>query len=69
MALLDLFFSKVPSEALDKDNFHLRPLQKKPDDPGAPWFSSMQIGINTMKDMLMKMCDQAGVEHRSNHSL
>ena len=28
----------------------------------------MQVGINTMNDML-KMCDQAGIERRSNHSL
>ena len=28
VALLDLYFSKVPSEALE-DNFYLRPLQKK----------------------------------------
>ena len=27
VALLDLYFSKVPSEALQKDNFYLLPLQ------------------------------------------
>ncbi|MCG8624100.1 MAG: hypothetical protein MJE68_19170, partial [Proteobacteria bacterium] len=52
-----------------EDNFYLRPLQKKPDDPCAPWFTSMQIGVNTMNSMLSKMCDQAGIERRSNHSL
>ena len=69
VALLDLYLSKIPSDALQKDNFYLCPLQKKPDNPGAPWFSSMQVGINTMNDMLKKMCDQPGIEHRSNHSL
>ena len=69
MALLDLYLSKIPSDALQKDNFYLRPLQKKPDNPGAAWFSSMQVGINTMNDMLKKMCDQAVIECRSNHSL
>ena len=29
----------------------------------------MQIGVNTMNSMLSKMCDQAGIERRSNHSL
>ena len=33
VALLDLYFSK---EALQKDNFYLRPLQKKPEDPNSP---------------------------------
>ena len=69
VALLDLYFSKVPSEALQKDNFYLRPLQKKPEDPNAPWFMSMQVGVNTINQMLSKMCEQAGLEHRTNHSL
>ena len=30
---------------------------------------TMQIGVNTMNSMLSKMRDQAGIEHRSNHSL
>ena len=29
----------------------------------------MQIGVNTMNSMLSKMCDQAGIECHSNHSL
>ena len=49
VVLLDLYFSKIPSEALQKDNFYLHPLQKKPQDPNAPWFMSMQVGINTIK--------------------
>ena len=41
VAILDLYLSKVPSDALEKDNFYLRPLQNKPDDPCAPWFTTM----------------------------
>ena len=40
VALLDLYFSKVPSDAPEKDNFYLRPLPRKPEDPNAPWFTS-----------------------------
>ena len=68
MALLDLYYCKVPSDTLE-DNFCLRPLQKKPDDLCAPWFTSMQIGINTMNSVLSKMCDQARIERCSYHSL
>ena len=28
-----------------------------------------QVGINTINQMLSKMCEQAGVEHCTNHSL
>ena len=69
VSLLDLYFSKVPSEALEKDNFYLRPLPRKPEDPNAPWFMSMQVGINTINQMLSKMCEEAGLEHCTNHSL
>ena len=30
---------------------------------------SMQVGVNTINQMLSKMCEQAGLEHRTNHSL
>ena len=63
VALLDLYFSKVPSDALEKDNFYLRPLSRKPEDPNAPWFMSMQVGINTINQMLSKMCEEVGLEH------
>ena len=54
------------SPRLQKDNFYLRPIQRK---PNAPSFMSVQIGINTINQMLSKMCEQAGLEHRTNHSL
>ena len=44
MALLDPCLSKKPSDAL-QDNFYLRPLQKKPDDPGAPWFHHCKLAL------------------------
>lgn len=69
VALLDLYFSKVPPDALQKDNFYLCPLQRKPEDPNAPRFMSVQIRINTINQTLSKMCEQAGLEHRTNHSL
>ena len=35
--LLDLYSSKLPEEAKKNDLFYVRPLEKKPIDPGKPW--------------------------------
>ena len=48
--ILDLYFSKVPNEALEKDNFYLRPLTHVKE--GLPWFSSVLIGHNKLATMV-----------------
>lgn len=44
--ILDLYFSKVPSEALEKDNFHLCPSTHV--KGGLLWFFSVPIGCNKL---------------------
>ena len=66
--ILDLYFSKVLSEALEKDNFYLRPLTHVKE--GLPWFSSVPIGCNKLATMVKGMCTAGGVEgNKTNHSL
>ena len=42
VGILDLYFSRVPKEAIEKDNFYVRPLTAIQD--GKPWFSSVPLG-------------------------
>ncbi len=67
--LLDLYRKRVPSEALAKDTFYLRPLEKVGDTPDSPWYTCVPIGKNTLQQMLPKMCEEAGIARRGNHSL
>ena len=65
--ILDLYFSKVPNEALEKDNFYLRPLTHVKE--GLLWFSSVPIGRNKLATMVKEMCTAGGVEgNKTNHS-
>ena len=63
--LLDLYFSAVPSETLQKDHFYLRPLQKKPEDHNTSCFASRHQHYQ----MLSKMCEKAELKHHANYSL
>ena len=64
--ILDLYFSKVPSEALE--NFHLCPSTHV--KGGLLWFFSVPIGCNKLATMVKQMCTAGGVEgNKSNHSL
>ena len=68
--LLDLYISKLPEEAKKNDLFYVRPLEKKPIDPGKPWYSAVPLGKHTLQQKVKRMCAEAGVGgHKSNHSL
>jgi hypothetical protein len=70
VSFLDTYFMKVPQEALDKDNFYLRPLAKTPEDHLAPWFSKIPLGRNTLATMMKSISKKANLaESFSNHSL
>ena len=60
--------SKLPIEAIERDNFYVRPLSVGED--GKPWFTSVPIGRNKLATMVKAMCSAAGVEgKKTNHSL
>ena len=68
--LLDLYLSKLPTEAFEQDIFYLRPLENIPSDPEKPWYSSVPVGKNTLERKLAVICDRAGIQGTiTNHSL
>ena len=68
--ILDLYLSKLPKDAAEKDVFYLRPLSGVPANPTAPWFQSVPIGRNQLGKMVPNMCTSAGIAgHKTNHSL
>ncbi len=67
--ILDLYFSKVPKEAIERDNFYVRPLTKLPEEE-KPWFSSVPLGRNKLGNMVKDMFKTCGIEgDKTNHSL
>jgi len=68
--LLDLYFSKLPSKALETDIFYLRPisLTTAPTDPLKPWFANVAYGENKLSSMVKDMCSGSNSGKR-NHSL
>ena len=48
--LLDMYISKLPPEAVEKDIFYLRPLDAKPADHTQPWYSSLPVGKHTLNE-------------------
>ena len=68
--ILDLYVSKLPPQAFEKDLFYVRPLEQVPTNPTSPWFSAVPVGKHTLNDKVKKMCGVAGIEGRkTNHSL
>ena len=49
--------------------FYMRPKSATPSDPNTPWYESIPIGKETLRTMLANMCDKAGIERKTNHSL
>ncbi len=68
--ILDMYLSKLPRDALLKDNFYLQPLASVPENPQKPWFSSVPVGRNTLGKMVKDICAQGKiVGNKTNHSL
>ena len=59
--LLDLYISKLPPQAFEKDIFYCRPLPCAPVDGQMPWYSSVPIGRNQLSQMVSGMCEEAGI--------
>ena len=55
---------------IEKDIFYVRPLDKIPSDPSAPWYTSVPIGHYTLDKKVSVMCRNAGIMgHKTNRSL
>ena len=68
--LLDLYISKLPSEAVMKDLFYCRPLQLISDTDGTPWYCAVPVGRNMLNQMVSVMCEEAGISgKKTNHNL
>ena len=68
--ILDLYLSKLPLIAKDKDLFYWRPFDTVPKDPAAPWYMASPVGKNVLGDMMKNICKEAGiVGKKTNHSL
>ena len=68
--ILDKYISKLPPSAVANDLFYVRPLQKVPTDPSAPWYAAVPVGRDTLNKKFRLMCEQAGIEgNKTNHSL
>ena len=50
--ILDLYFTKVPRDALEKDNLYVRPLESVPRDPQKPWFTSVPMEKNKLSSIV-----------------
>ena len=42
---------------------------KVPVNQDAPWFGATAVGKNTLSKYVKLMCDDAGIERKTNHSL
>ncbi len=68
--LLDLYISKLPEVAKQKDLFYVRPLGKKPLDPSKLRYSAVPVGKHSLHNKVKTMCAMAGIRgHKTNHSL
>ena len=65
--LLDLYFSKLPKYAFEKDILYCRPKTKTPLE--GPWYDFSPVGRNKLGTMVKDMCQDAGIAPRTNHSL
>ena len=59
--LLDLYISKLPKQAKEKNLFYCRPLQSTPKSSTEPWYSAISIGRNMLQNMVRQMCEEADI--------
>ena len=72
--LLDLYISKLPPEAVEKDLFYVRPMEKVNKQPPtyerSVWYYSIPLGRNKLSQMVPEMCKLGNISgHKTNHSL
>ena len=68
--LLDLYLSKLPPIAFERDVLYWQPKPVVPDDPTVPWYTCQPVGKHKLSAMVSTMCEEAGIkERKTNHSL
>lgn len=68
--VLDQYFSKLPPEAFECDNFYYQPLSAISATSSSPWFSANSIGRSALAKMVKEICSEEKITgHKSNHSL
>ena len=67
-SLLDKYISKLPAKAIEADLFYVRSLAKVTKD-SPTWYTSVPLGKNKLYNMVKDMCNNSGIEARTNHSL
>ena len=68
--LLDLYLSKLPPVAFEKDNLYWQPKQSVPTKSTDPWYNCQPVGKHKLQAMVASMCEEAGIcERKTNHSL
>ena len=65
--LLDLYLSKLPQYAFQKDIFYCWPKLKTPVE--GPWYDTVAVGHNKLSYTVKEMCEEANIAPRTNHSL
>lgn len=68
--LLKLYFSKLSMDIVENgdEKLYFQPKQKTPPN-GIAWFKRQHIGRNVLNKMVSQMCENAGIEMKTNHSL
>ena len=68
--LLKLYYSKLPEDIEKNGNgkIYFQPKEIIPKQ-GTAWFRRQHVGRNTLNKMATSMCEKAGIEKKTNHSL
>ena len=70
MYLLDLYLSKLPSIAFEKDVLYWKPKNDIPKSSKEPWYHCQPVGKHKLSGMVVQMCEETGLsERKTNHSL
>ena len=68
--LLDLYFSKLPPSAKQKDVFYYTPVRHLSTNPNHPWwYTDHPIGWNRLDRFVKDMFQEAGIAPKTNHCL
>lgn len=69
--LLQLYLSKLPESAFQRDIFYMRPRPSIPYSATTSWYYNSPLGHNTLDSFLKEMFSVAGLDtaNKSNHSL
>ena len=59
----------LPAVVFQKDIFYMKPKAAPLADADSLLYEGVPVGKETLCTMLAKMCEQAGIEQKSNHSL